>query len=183
MTTETQTKVPQEEAPLTAKKKRALLEYMGIMFAVAFLFVAISLGIKVNAMQDDLEAANRGARENIAAVQQMLDEETAKNQTLQSEADEAAEALSKAQAALDAASAETAEVKAALEQQQKDAAEKLAACENSLKATELLLQAQTAAAAHDSAALEKVMNELEPLAHSLSEHALKLYNELKSSVA
>ena len=100
MTTETQTKAPQEEAPLTAKKKRALLEYMGIMFAVAFLFVAISLGIKVNAMQDDLEAANRGARENIAAVQQMLDEETAKNQTLQSEADEAAEALSKAQAAL-----------------------------------------------------------------------------------
>ena len=46
-------KQPQEaaktttEQPLTTKKKRAMLEYMAIMFAAAFLLVAISLLIKV----------------------------------------------------------------------------------------------------------------------------------------
>ena len=45
-------KQPQEaaktttEQPLTTKKKRAMLEYMAIMFAAAFLLVAISLLIK-----------------------------------------------------------------------------------------------------------------------------------------
>ena len=65
-------KQPQEaaktttEQPLTTKKKRAMLEYMAIMFAAAFLLVAISLLIKVIDMKGEMEAANTGARENIA---------------------------------------------------------------------------------------------------------------------
>ena len=62
-------KQPQEaaekttEQPLTTKKKRAMLEYMAIMFAAAFLLVAISLLIKVIDMKGEMEAANTGARE------------------------------------------------------------------------------------------------------------------------
>ena len=51
----------QDQAPLTAKKKRALLEYLAILCAGAFLIVALSLGIKLAAVQNDLEAADLGA--------------------------------------------------------------------------------------------------------------------------
>lgn len=61
------------EEQLTPKKKRAMLEYMGIMFAVAFLLVAVSLIVKMHFMQDDLEAANYGASENIAAMESRLE--------------------------------------------------------------------------------------------------------------
>lgn len=61
------------EEQLTPKKKRAMLEYMGIMFAVAFLLVAVSLIVKMHFMQDDLEAANYGASENIAAMESLLE--------------------------------------------------------------------------------------------------------------
>ena len=52
----------QETAPLTAKKKRALLEYLAILCAGAFLIVALSLAIKLVAVQNDLEASDRSVR-------------------------------------------------------------------------------------------------------------------------
>lgn len=61
------------EEQLTPKKKRAMLEYMGIMFAVAFLLVAVSLIVKMHFMRDDLEAANYGASENIAVMESRLE--------------------------------------------------------------------------------------------------------------
>ena len=70
--TEKKEQTPAEEQ-LTPKKKRAMLEYMGIMFAVAFLLVAVSLIVKIHFMQDDLEAANYGASENIAAMESLLE--------------------------------------------------------------------------------------------------------------
>ena len=70
--TEKKEQTPAEE-PLSPKKKRAMLEYMGIMFAVAFLLVAVSLIVKMHFMQDDLEAANYGASENIAAMESLLE--------------------------------------------------------------------------------------------------------------
>ena len=70
--TEKKEQAPAEEQ-LSPKKKRAMLEYMGIMFAVAFLLVAVSLIVKMHFMQDDLEAANYGASENIAAMESLLE--------------------------------------------------------------------------------------------------------------
>ena len=88
-------KQPQEaaetttEQPLTTKKKRAMLEYMAIMFAAAFLLVAISLLIKVIDMKGEMEAANTGARENIALLQKDLDAARAESAELQTKLDEA----------------------------------------------------------------------------------------------
>ena len=82
-------KQPQEaaekttEQPLTTKKKRAMLEYMAIMFAAAFLLVAVSLLIKVIDMKGEMEAANTGARENIALLQKDLDAARAESAELQ----------------------------------------------------------------------------------------------------
>ena len=95
-------KQPQEaaktttEQPLTTKKKRAMLEYMAIMFAAAFLLVAISLLIKVIDMKGEMEAANTGARENIALLQKDLDAARAESAELQTQFDEANAASSEA---------------------------------------------------------------------------------------
>ena len=95
-------KQPQEaaktttEQPLTTKKKRAMLEYMAIMFAAAFLLVAISLLIKVIDMKGEMEAANTGARENIALLQKDLDAARAESAELQTQLDEANTASSEA---------------------------------------------------------------------------------------
>lgn len=88
MTEQKNTEQTQEE-PLTPKKKRAMLEYLAIMFAVAFLFVAISLLVKVSAMQDDLDAANTGASLNISALEAQVESIGAENTELQTALDQA----------------------------------------------------------------------------------------------
>lgn len=62
-----------QDEQLTPKKKRAMLEYMGIMFAVAFLLVAVSLFVKLNSVRRDLDAANSDARANIEAMEGQLE--------------------------------------------------------------------------------------------------------------
>ena len=76
-----------KEEPLSPHKKRAMLEYLGIMFAVAFLLVALLLLVKVHTMQDDLDAANSGARENIAVMEDELETARSENEQLQAELD------------------------------------------------------------------------------------------------
>ena len=73
-----------------------MLEYMAIMFAAAFLLVAISLLIKVIDMKGEMEAANTGARENIALLQKDLDAARAESAELQTKLDEANAASSEA---------------------------------------------------------------------------------------
>ena len=83
--TETEQKTPQTEETLSPRKKRAMLEYLGIMFAVAFLLVALSLLVKMHAMQDDFDAANTGARENIEQMEDELEAARAENDALHGE--------------------------------------------------------------------------------------------------
>lgn len=87
MTEQIKTEQPKEE-PLTSKKKRAMLEYLAIMFAVAFLLVAVSLLVKVGAMQDDLDAANTGASLNIGALEAQVESIGAENAELQAALDQ-----------------------------------------------------------------------------------------------
>ena len=83
------------EEQLTPKKKKAMLEYMAIMFAGAFLLVAVSLLVKVAAMQDDLDAANTGASLNISALEAEVESMSVENTELQAALD-AAERAAKA---------------------------------------------------------------------------------------
>lgn len=71
------------EEELTPKKKRAMLEYMTIMFAAAFLLVAVSLVVKVRAMQDDIDAANTGAHASIVEMEDKLTQMESENAAMQ----------------------------------------------------------------------------------------------------
>lgn len=184
-------KQPQEaaekttEQPLTTKKKRAMLEYMAIMFAAAFLLVAISLLIKVIDMKGEMEAANTGARENIALLQKDLDAARAESAELQTKLDEANTASSEAADKLSDAETRLSEAEKARETLEKtlDAAQK----ENDTlsrraQANELLVSAQAALEQGDYAALCSHLEALEAYADALKDDGTALYETLRSYI-
>ena len=108
---------PQPPAPLSDARKAALLRYMAILFAVAFLLVLLSLILQTHSSKStisELSAASTSALDNavklqeqnralqeekqqledeLDAVQKKLDEETALNdQLLQATQDEQSDA-------------------------------------------------------------------------------------------
>lgn len=184
-------KQPQEaaekttEQPLTTKKKRAMLEYMAIMFAAAFLLVAVSLLIKVIDMKGEMEAANTGARENIALLQKDLDAARAESAELQTKLDEANAASSEAADKLSEAETRLSEAEKSRETLEKtlDAAQK----ENDTlsrraQANELLVSAQAALEQGDYAALRSHLEALGAYADALKDDGAALYETLRSYI-
>lgn len=184
-------KQPQEaaekttEQPLTTKKKRAMLEYMAIMFAAAFLLVAISLLIKVIDMKGEMEAANTGARENIALLQKDLDAARAESAELQTQLDEANTASSEAADKLSEAETRLSEAEKAretLEKTLESAQKENDTLSRRAQANELLVSAQAALEQGDYAALRSHLEALEAYADALKDDGAALYEILRSYI-
>lgn len=182
-------KQPQEaaekttEQPLTTKKKRAMLEYMAIMFAAAFLLVAISLLIKVIDMKGEMEAANTGARENIALLQKDLDAARAESAELQTKLDEANTASSEAADKLSEAETRLSEAEKAretLEKTLESAQKENDTLSRRAQANELLVSAQAALEQGDYAALRSHLEALGAYADALKDNGAALYEILRS---
>lgn len=184
-------KQPQEaaekttEQPLTTKKKRAMLEYMAIMFAAAFLLVAISLLIKVIDMKGEMEAANTGARENIALLQKDLDAARAESAELQTKLDEANTASSEAADKLSEAETRLSEAEKAretLEKTLESAQKENDTLSRRVQANELLVSAQAALEQGDYAALRSHLEALGAYADALKDDGAALYEILRSYI-
>lgn len=184
-------KQPQEaaekttEQPLTTKKKRAMLEYMAIMFAAAFLLVAISLLIKVIDMKGEMEAANTGARENIALLQKDLDAARAESAELQTQLDEANTASSEAADKLSDAETRLSEAEKAretLEKTLESAQKENDTLSRRAQANELLVSAQAALEQGDYAALRSHLEALGAYADALKDDGAALYETLRSYI-
>ena len=184
-------KQPQEaaekttEQPLTTKKKRAMLEYMAIMFAAAFLLVAISLLIKVIDMKGEMEAANTGARENIALLQKDLDAARAESAELQTKLDEANAASSEAADKLSEAETRLSEAEKARETLDKtleSAQKENDTLSRRVQANELLVSAQAALEQGDYAALRSHLEALGAYADALKDDGAALYEILRSYI-
>ncbi|MFR2094744.1 hypothetical protein [Faecousia sp.] len=184
-------KQPQEaaekttEQPLTTKKKRAMLEYMAIMFAAAFLLVAISLLIKVIDMKGEMEAANTGARENIALLQKDLDAARAESAELQTKLDEANAASSEAADKLSEAETRLSEAEKAretLEKTLESAQKENDTLSRRVQANELLVSAQAALEQGDYAALRSHLEALGAYADALKDDGAALYEILRSYI-
>ena len=184
-------KQPQEaaeittEQPLTTKKKRAMLEYMAIMFAAAFLLVAISLLIKVIDMKGEMEAANTGARENIALLQKDLDAARTESAELQTKLDEANTASSEAADKLSEAETRLSEAEKAretLEKTLESAQKENDALSRRAQANELLVSAQAALEQGDYAALRSHLEALGAYADALKDDGAALYETLRSYI-
>ena len=184
-------KQPQEaaekttEQPLTTKKKRAMLEYMAIMFAAAFLLVAISLLIKVIDMKGEMEAANTGARENIALLQKDLDAARAESAELQTQLNEANAASSEAADKLSEAETRLSEAEKAretLEKTLESAQKENDTLSRRAQANELLVSAQPALEQGDYAALRSHLEALGAYADALKDDGAALYETLRSYI-
>lgn len=184
-------KQPQEaaekttEQPLTTKKKRAMLEYMAIMFAAAFLLVAISLLIKVIDMKGEMEAANTGARENIALLQKDLDATRAESAELQTQLNEANAASSEAADKLSDAETRLSEAEKAretLEKTLESAQKENDTLSRRAQANELLVSAQAALEQGDYAALRSHLEALGAYADALKDDGAALYEILRSYI-
>lgn len=184
-------KQPQEaaekttEQPLTTKKKRAMLEYMAVMFAAAFLLVAISLLIKVIDMKGEMEAANTGARENIALLQKDLDAARAESAELQTKLDEANTASSEAADKLSDAETRLSEAEKAretLEKTLESAQKENDTLSRRAQANELLVSAQAALEQGDYAALRSHLEALGAYADALKDDGAALYETLRSYI-
>ena len=184
-------KQPQEaaekttEQPLTTKKKRAMLEYMAIMFAAAFLLVAISLLIKVIDMKGEMEAANTGARENIALLQKDLDAARAESAELQTKLNEANAASSEAADKLSDAETRLSEAEKAretLEKTLESAQKENDTLSRRAQANELLVSAQAALEQGDYAALRSHLEALGAYADALKDDGAALYETLRSYI-
>lgn len=184
-------KQPQEaaekttEQPLTTKKKRAMLEYMAIMFAAAFLLVAISLLIKVIDMKGEMEAANTGARENIALLQKDLDAARAESAELQTQLNEANAASSEAADKLSDAETRLSEAEKAretLEKTLESAQKENDTLSRRAQANELLVSAQAALEQGDYAALRSHLEALGAYADALKDDGTALYEILRSYI-
>lgn len=173
------------EQPLTTKKKRAMLEYMAIMFAAAFLLVAISLLIKVIDMKGEMEAANTGARENIALLQKDLDAARAESAELQTKLDEANTASSEAADKLSDAETRLSEAEKAretLEKTLESAQKENDTLSRRAQANELLVSAQAALEQGDYAALRSHLEALGAYADALKDDGAALYEILRSYI-
>lgn len=184
-------KQPQEaaekttEQPLTTKKKRAMLEYMAIMFAAAFLLVAVSLLIKVIDMKGEMEAANTGARENIALLQKDLDAARAESAELQTQLNEANAASSEAADKLSDAETRLSEAEKAretLEKTLESAQKENDTLSRRAQANELLVSAQAALEQGDYAALRSHLEALGAYADALKDDGAALYETLRSYI-
>lgn len=184
-------KQPQEaaekttEQPLTTKKKRAMLEYMAIMFAAALLLVAVSLLIKVIDMKGEMEAANTGARENIALLQKDLDAARAESAELQTKLDEANAASSEAADKLSEAETRLSEAEKAretLEKTLESAQKENDTLSRRAQANELLVSAQAALERGDYAALRSHLEALGAYADALKDDGAALYETLRSYI-
>lgn len=173
------------EQPLTTKKKRAMLEYMAIMFAAAFLLVAISLLIKVIDMKGEMEAANTGARENIALLQKDLDAARAESAELQTQLNEANAASSEAADKLSDAETRLSEAEKAretLEKTLESAQKENDTLSRRAQANELLVSAQAALEQGDYAALRSHLEALGAYADALKDDGAALYEILRSYI-
>ena len=111
----------QPPAPLSDARKAALLRYMAILFAVAFLLVLLSLILQTHSSKStisELSAASTSALDNAVKLQEQ-------NRTLQEEKQQLQDELDELQKKLDEETALNEQLLAASQDEEKDAKQEL----------------------------------------------------------
>lgn len=170
-----------QKSVLSDKRKRALINYMAILFAVAFLLVALSLAIQHRDSQaqiTSLSATANGALERADQLQET-------NRLLQAQLNEANDAkasledeLAQAQADLRAA----AEAQSDLTASNQELLQEKASIEHRANAYQLLSQALSARESKNLKQLRDSLTALEKESQYLDEADLAVYQALVSQL-
>ena len=173
----------QEKQQKTDTKRRtALLRYIGVMFAVAFVFVAASLFLQMRSTQSTISQLNETSSSALSKaeilqnenrmLQEALDEQLAENEKLQKELDEEKTLV---ETMLSDTKNETQE----REQAHRDELEKLQTdYDRTEEAYEALLVAMTSDPSEGNVTYSKAMESLKQLYTYLSETGRTMYDRL-----
>ena len=123
----------QPPAPLSDARKAALLRYMAILFAVAFVLVLLSLILQTHSSKStisELSAASTSALDNAVKLQE-------ENRALQEEQQQLQDELDELQKKLDEETARNEQLLAASQDEEKDAKQELRDKEQELEHTRM----------------------------------------------
>lgn len=169
----------QPPAPLSDARKAALLRYMAILFAVAFLLVLLSLILQTHSSKStisELSAASTSALDNAVKLQEQ-------NRTLQEEKQQLQDELDELQKKLDEETARNEQLLAASQDEEKDTKQELRDKEQELEHTrmayEALLTAMNCDTREGNVTFSRAMETVARYADCLSEEALAEYEKLQ----
>lgn len=168
----------QPPAPLSDARKAALLRYMAILFAVAFLLVLLSLILQTHSSKStisELSAASTSALDNAVKLQE-------ENRALQEE-QQLQDQLDELQKKLDEETALNEQLLAASQDEEKDAKQELRDKEQELEHTrmayEALLTAMNCDTREGNVTFSRAMETVARYVDCLSEEALAEYEKLQ----
>lgn len=170
--------MPQSAAPLSEARKAALLRYMAILFAVAFLLVLLSLILQTHSSKStisELSAASMSALDNAVKLQE-------ENRALQDETQSLRDELAQSQAQLEEETARSASLEEQIGQEAQAQQEELKAAEQELLHTkaayEALLTAMRCQTREGNVTFSRAMETVERYKAYLDETALLEYEKL-----
>ncbi|MDD3165277.1 MAG: hypothetical protein PHS97_05420 [Oscillospiraceae bacterium] len=159
-----------ESVPQEKRRQRALVNYLAVMFVVAFLLVLLSFLIQLRDSRATISELNQSSLSALSNAQILQ----ASNEQL---TDENADLLGKNETLSDALDALQTKQEA-LTQLQEQTEQQLA---DTISAYELLSKAQNALGAGDMATLTTVMTALEPLQSQFTGESAQQYAALKQA--
>ena len=170
---------PQPPAPLSDARKAALLRYMAILFAVAFLLVLLSLILQTHSSKStisELSAASTSALDNAVKLQEQ-------NRALQEEKQQLEDELDAVQKKLDEETALNDQLLQATQDEQSDTKQELRDKEQELDHTRLayeaLLTAMNCDTHEGNVTFSRAMETVARYQECLSENALAEFEKLQ----
>ena len=183
---------------LSPRRRTALVAYLSILFAVAFLFVAITMALESKRMKSIYEALENSSQKTSASLTNSINALQAENELLSKSNEELTGQIEEKKIALTAAEEEkqgyldqieqlNAE-KAALEAEKAELETQYAAqiqeltqqAEDAVKVSELLQTALVYKEVKDTANLNQVLTKIEALKDYLSPSEKDIYERLKA---
>ena len=189
MNEEEQKNVDQQLSP---RRRTALVTYLSILFAAAFLFVAIMMVVETKRLKTMNQELQHDSQKNAATLTNNINALQEENQKLSKDNKDLEDRIAELETAAEQAAAEQTELTGRLEEaarekerlnqqlrelheQKEDAEQKI---QDAVKVSELLQNAIAADDDGDMEGLKELLDQIEPLKELLSETEKELYESL-----
>lgn len=177
-----------EKTGLDERKKTALLRYVAIMFAVAFVFVLLSMFAQMRDSKSTISELNQSSTSALQKAEQLqennqeLEKENAylegRIEELEARLEAKEKELEKAQKKLQQAEEDYEALEEEMEEQLKEKEQEKNAVAEAYERLLELQEVVTPGIQQGNEAAETLLEELEDYAHLLKDHAKKLYENL-----
>ncbi len=181
------------EQQLSPRRRTALVTYLSILFAAAFLFVAVMMVVETKRLKTMNQELQHDSQKNAATLTNNINalqeenqklskqntELTVQIENLRVEASTQNGVLEQLREQLDAAVAEQEQLRGEVETLRKETETEKQKAQDAVRVSELLHQAMAADEDGDLEGLKELLSQIEPLEELLSDTEREIYEELK----